>query len=227
MNEGTAGRQPAGILGGTFDPVHLGHLNVADGVRTALGLARMFLVPCFRPPHKTNRAITEVGDRLAMLELAVQGRAGLNVSAVEIERGGLSYTIDTLCYFREVERIDPLFVLGVDALAELPTWREYHRLTREFDLVVVDRPGGSLADAVMMLDPESARRVVPVRGVGSEDAPATAPEPGSGGRIFYLPLPLTGVSSRQIRALVAAHQPIDGLVHPAVARYIQERNLYA
>lgn len=215
-----------GVLGGTFDPVHLGHLHIADEVRSAFRLERMLLVPCFLPPHKSHRAISPSEDRLAMLRLAAAGRDGIEVSTVELDRQGVSYTIDTLRQLRASAGVDPLFVMGVDALAELPTWRQHVELTSEFDLVVVDRPGGSVAAVVRALDAATARRVVPSPSLPAGRGAGPGPPPGRGGRIYHLPLPPSGVSSREIRRKAAAGLPLDGLVPPPVARYIQERMLY-
>jgi nicotinate-nucleotide adenylyltransferase len=209
-----------GVLGGTFDPVHVGHLAVAEGVRDAFALPRVLLVPCNLPPHKIDRRISSAADRIAMLRLAVAGRRALEVATIEVERGGVSFTIDTLRELRGLG-LAPLFLVGVDALAELPTWREFEAILDEFDLVAVDRPGGSVDSAKAALGPALARRVIAAQaGTGGAEAP------GGGGRIFHLALPPTDVASRDIRKRAAAGLPLDGLVPPAVGRYIQERRLY-
>jgi nicotinate-nucleotide adenylyltransferase len=223
VRNGSGERAVVGVLGGTFDPVHLGHLGVAEIVLGSFRLGRLLLLPCDRPPHKTRRTISPAADRVRMLELAVEGRAGLEVSTIEIARGGISYTIETLRHLREVDRVDPLFVVGVDALSELPTWRECDRLTAEFDLVVVDRPGGSVEEAMRALGAGHAGRIV---GAPAAGEPAGGARVGRGGRIFHLPVPPCDVSSREVRRRAAAGLPLDGLVPPPVARYILERGLY-
>ncbi len=218
-------RETVGVLGGTFDPVHLGHLHAAREVRSVFALPRVLLVPCARAPHKESFEITPAVHRLAMVRLAVSGQEDLEASTLEIDRGGTSFTIDTLRALRE-RGLSPLFLLGMDALLELPTWREHDRLVEEFDLVVVDRPGGSLASTRRTLGEESSRRIVPVpRAKGAGTTLAGHP-PGTGGRIFHLSIPPVVVSAREIRARAAEGAPLDGLVPPLVARYIQEQALY-
>jgi len=111
-----------GVLGGTFDPVHRGHLALAAGVREALGLAQVLLVPCATPPHKPGRAVTAAYHRLEMLYLGCEGRERLSVGTQELARGGVSYTIDTLRELR-AGGADPVFVVGSDSLAEMGAWR--------------------------------------------------------------------------------------------------------
>ncbi len=212
-----------GVFGGTFDPVHIGHLHVAQGVRRVFGLPRVLLVPCAIPSHKSPGAIHSADHRIAMLRLALAGQAGLEISTLEVERGGTSFTIDTMLALGGGGRSAPVFILGLDALADLPTWREHRRLVEEFDLVAVDRPGGSLPAAVRCLGRTIGRRIV---SIPDQNALVGLPPPGKGGRIFHLALPPIPVSSREVRALSAAGAPLTSLVPPAVARYIREQVLY-
>jgi nicotinate-nucleotide adenylyltransferase len=211
-----------GVLGGTFDPVHFGHLHVADAVRQALALHRMLLMPAAVPPHKTYGARAGALDRLAMVRLAVAGRPWLEASSFEIDRGGVCYTIDTLRALREEQDVTPLFVVGMDALEEVGTWRDFEALLREFDFAAVDRPGGSIQEAARRLGPAHAARVVSHGPQPQQDGRL-----GSGGRIYHLPIPLVDVSSSLVRARAAAGQSLLGLVPPLVAAYIRERRLYA
>jgi nicotinate-nucleotide adenylyltransferase len=205
-----------GVLGGTFDPVHLGHLHVASGVRTALDIPRVLLVPCSIPPHKVRPGLTSSEHRLAMLRLAVAGRDGLEASSLELDRGGVSYTIDTLRALRQDRRPAPVFVLGLDALLEIRLWREYEALLEEFDLIAVDRPGSDLRAVRASLEPDLAFRLVA----------ADSGSLGGGGRIHHLQIPPMPVSSSEVRALAARGMPLDGLVPPEVAGYIQSHGLY-
>jgi nicotinate-nucleotide adenylyltransferase len=209
-------REQVGVLGGTFDPVHVGHLKLAQAVRRTFAISRVLLVPCAIPPHKEPRQVTAVADRLAMLRLATpDAEDGLEVSTAEIERGGTSFTIDTLRTFRDGMHLDPLFILGMDSLLDIPTWRDHERLLAEFDLVVVDRTSSGIPPG---LAPDVAGRVVP-----ASCAPLAE---GRGGRIFHLSMEPVPVSSRRIRDLAAAGTSLLGLVPPRVARYIQEQGLY-
>ncbi len=133
-----------GILGGTFDPIHIGHLAIAEEARETLGLERVLLVPAAHPPHKPGRPITDAGHRLAMAELAVAGNPALSVSPLEIERGGPSYTVDTLAELRPGgDGAAPLwFILSTEALAGFTSWREPDRILELARLAVMPRGGG-------------------------------------------------------------------------------------
>ncbi len=135
-----------GILGGTFDPIHHGHLVIAEEAREALGLERVLVVPAATPPHKPGRPVTAAEHRLAMAELATAGNPAFAVSRVELDRGGRSFTVDTLETLR-AERgpgvEDPWFILSSEALAELPSWRRPDRILELCRLAVVPRAGTS------------------------------------------------------------------------------------
>lgn len=215
-----------GVLGGTFDPVHFGHLHIARQVGAVFDLRRMILVPSASPPHKPGGAIASPQDRLEMLRLALADQPTLELSPLEIERGGTSYTIDTLDTLR-AQGLRPLFVVGLDSLPDLTTWRRQDRLLREFDLVVVDRPGSSIDEARRASDPAVARRIAPVACRPRAGSHIGGAPPGTGGRIFHLAAPTIAVSSSLIRERAAAGEPLDGLVPAPVARYIQEHRLYS
>ncbi len=212
--------ETVGVLGGTFDPVHLGHLHVATEVRARLGLRRVLLVPAAVPPHKDSRGVAPAHHRRAMLELALVDREGLELCLLELRRGGVSYTVDTLRALAGGEPpLRPLFIVGLDALAELPTWREHRALLRAFDLVAVDRPEGGGSHP---LEPEVAARLVTPRSAEH----LAALDPGRGGRVFRVAIPEVAIASSDVRARIAMDEPLDGLVPPAVARYIREHRLY-
>jgi nicotinate-nucleotide adenylyltransferase len=205
-----------GVLGGRFDPVHLGHLHVAGAIRSRLAFSRVLLMPCAIAPHKRGVALTDGADRLAMVRLAVEGKEGLEASSFELDRGGVSYTIDTLRGLLALPDCTPVFILGMDALLEIETWHDHRSLLREFDLVVVDRPGHDLERLPASLPGDVAARIVPA---GSEPL-------GAGGRIHWLAVEPLPISSSEIRARAAESASLDGLVPPEVARYIQRRGLY-
>lgn len=219
------GTHLTGVFGGTFDPVHLGHLHAAEQVASVFALPRVLLVPAAIPPHKRAGAHASSKARLEMLRLAIERRPLLEVCALEIERGGTSYTIETLEQLRE-SGIVPLFVLGADSLAEIPTWREYERILRDYDLVAVDRPGSPTSDRAARAGGEIASRIVPVACSPGAGRATPGEPPGHGGRIYHLPVPGVDVSSSRVRARAAASAPLDGLVPPEVARYIQEQGIY-
>lgn len=206
-----------GLFGGAFDPVHEGHLHAASAVRDVLGLLRVALLPCAVPPHKPLGLHAGDEARLAMLRLAVADRPGLEVCTWEIDRGGTRYTIDTLRALRVEWGLDPVFIVGMDALADLPSWRQPEAILSEFDLVAVDRPGNTAAYATSRLAGLAGANVVAWDG---------SPDLGRGGRVFHVAIPPKEVSASEVRRRCAAGAPLDDLVPPAVARYIRERKLY-
>jgi GTP-binding protein len=223
---GSTAREVVGVLGGTFDPVHLGHVELAEQVRDRTGVDQVLLLPTAIPPHKRAPQVTAAAHREAMLRLAVRGRDGLTLSTAEVESGGVSYTIDTLRALRDVRPgLAPVFILGMDSLHELPTWKDYLELIDEFDLVAVDRPGADslprLADANL-----AARLVEVAEPLESGRIQLQRERLGTGGRIFHVRLPPMAVSSSEIRARVARGESIGDLVHPGVARYILDHGLY-
>lgn len=215
----TPAPRPVGVMGGTFDPVHHGHIHVAERVGEAFGLARVVLVPSGAPPHKRGARITAAHHRLAMVRLATHDRPWIAIDDREIDRDGPSFTIDTLDELRrESPGIAPVFIVGMDMLFEIDTWRDWTRLLAEFDLIAVDRPGGDLDAERTGLTPDVARRVVPAGDVDDSL--------GAGGRVFHLPIPPMDVSSREIRRRAADGEDFDALVPPGVALYIRDHRLY-
>ncbi len=213
-----------GVLGGTFDPVHLGHLRVATEVRQRLGLSRMLLTPSAVPPHKPRGASSDAAHREKMLNLALDGVAGLELCTVELRQARVCYTVDTLRALRDgTPPVGPLFVLGTDALQQIGTWRDHRALLQEFDLVVVERAGLELARTSSGLESAIAERMV-LWPAGDIDL--AAQDLGRGGRIFHLPIAPIAVSSSSIRRLAAEGRSLNGLVPPAVAEYIELTGLY-
>jgi nicotinate-nucleotide adenylyltransferase len=208
-----------GILGGTFDPVHRGHLALSAGTAAALGLERVALLPCAVPPHKPNHPISASYHRLEMLYLATEGWDALAVSPFEMERGGVHYTIDTLRALRK-HGTPVVFVIGSDALAEIETWRNPLDLLAEFDFAAVMRRRDAGSRPVPAWPDEVSRRLVE-----PEAIEAGAPL-GSGGRIVRVVLDPPAVSSSLVRERAASGSAIDDLVPARVARYIQRHRLY-
>ncbi|HLY65289.1 MAG TPA: nicotinate-nucleotide adenylyltransferase, partial [Chloroflexota bacterium] len=132
-----------GILGGTFDPIHYGHLVAGEEVRCALGLERILFVPAARPPHKVDYKVSPAELRLEMVRLAIADNPAFEVSTVDVDRAGYSYTVDTVAMLQE--RLGPhaelFFILGEDALADLPTWHHPEKLLQMCQLIAVNRPG--------------------------------------------------------------------------------------
>ncbi len=193
-----------GILGGTFDPIHHGHLVIAEEAREALGLERVLLVPTASPPHKPGRPVTDAADRLAMVGLAIAGNPGFEVSRVETERGGASYTVDTLAALAADGIDQPWFILSAEALAGFAAWREPGRILDLCRLAVVPRDGYEPLDRAWIAE----------RFPGRED------------RVRFLPGPLLPISGSVVRRRAAVGRSVRYLVPDAVARYIAAHRLY-
>ncbi len=198
-----------GILGGTFDPPHLGHLALAQEVFARLALDRVWFVPVGTPPHKPGRPIGAAAHRRAMVALAIGDDPRFALCTVELDRPGPSYTADTLVALRREwgEQTWMAFALGWDMLLYLPQWHEPARVVAALDCVAaVHRPG------------TSTRR--------DELAPLEARVPGLREKLVVVPAPLLDISASQVRERVASGLPIRYLVPDAVCRYIAEHGLY-
>jgi nicotinate-nucleotide adenylyltransferase len=210
--------QKIGILGGTFDPVHEGHLAVARTVLARCNLDLVLFVPALAPPHKERR-LTPFGHRVAMLEAAVGDDPCLAVSPLEAERPAPSYTVDTL---RELHRrLGPrqfFLIIGADMFAEIRLWYRYSELFRLARLIVVARPGFPLDDM--------AARVAALPGKFTHDPARQLWLRADGFCIFYLPDVAIQVSSSQVRSLLAQGKPVAGLLPAPVREYIWQHGLY-
>jgi nicotinate-nucleotide adenylyltransferase len=187
------------VFGGTFDPVHNGHLAAAVNARRALGLERVLVVPARDPWQKKDRALAPVEDRLAMLAAAFGDVDGLEISRLELDREGPTYTADTL---EELHRRDPapdlFLIVGADAASDLATWDRRDVIRDLATVVIVSR-----ADI---------------------DQPAS---PGPGWRVEHVRIPALAISSTDLRRRAAAGEPLDGLMPPAAIRCLRGRGLYA
>ncbi len=215
-------KAPVALLGGTFDPVHHGHLRFADHVRRALGLAEVRLVPAADPPHRPGPA-APANDRLAMLRLAVDEFPGLAVDTRELERGGKSYTVLTLEELRGEDAARPiLLLLGADAFLGLPTWHRWREVFDLAHLVVVPRPGVGLTDAL------PAELVAPWKQRLTRDPAMLLNAPA--GAIFEQPLPPQPIAATTLRAQLAIDprpDTLSGLLPASVLSYIDQHHLYA
>ena len=194
-----------GVFGGTFDPIHLAHLAVAEAARDAFGLLRVLFIPAAQPPHKPGRDISPVEDRLAMVEAAVEGNPAFEVSRLEIERSGPSYTVDTLTALCEAAPGDRLaLILSAESYSEFGSWHEPRRILDLAALVVAPRVG--YADA----DPDLIARQFP-------EARAT---------VAFMDGPRIRLSASEIRQRAAESRSVRYLVPDAVAAYISDHGLY-
>jgi nicotinate-nucleotide adenylyltransferase len=194
-----------GILGGTFDPPHYGHLVIAEQVHEALQLAGVLFTPAAQPPHKADRVITGADHRLAMVDLAIAGNPHFSLLRAEIDRGGTSYSVDTLerlTAHRPGDRF--VFIISSEAARQLPTWREPRRLLELCEMAVVSRVG------YPPLDPDWAAQTF----AGLED------------RFLAVDTSPVGHSASDIRSRAAKGRTIRYLVPPAVEDYILRYGLY-
>jgi nicotinate-nucleotide adenylyltransferase len=206
---GPAGRRPVGIFGGTFNPPHLGHVAVARHALGELGLECVLLMPAFLSPHKQAEDGPGAEHRLRMCRLAVEDVAHVQASALEIERGGPSYTVDTL---EAIHASDPAaeltFIVGADTAITLASWKRPRRLLELARLAVAARAG---TDRERVL-----ATVAAIRGEGPDSPPG----------VTFLQMGPVEVSSSLVRERVARGESLDGLLEPAVASYIEEHGLY-
>jgi nicotinate-nucleotide adenylyltransferase len=225
-----------GVLGGTFDPIHLGHVAAAEAAQRALDLQSIILVPSRIPPHRAEPVTASAADRFAMAELACEGRPGWSASWIEIQRDGPSYTYDTLLELSQGpalskpvgSRSDPMdaskgtqifFITGADAFAEIATWSRYPAVLDLAHFVVVSRPGITL-DSLRERVPSAFEHHPPcspsaLRDLGSEKT-----------RVILVEADTPAVSSTDIRRRVRAGDSLTGMVPTAVADYIHAQHLY-
>lgn len=198
-------RAGRGIFGGTFDPPHMGHLILAELARSALRLNEVVFIPAAQPPHKLDEEFSDVRHRLEMTRLAIAGNEHFSLSTIEVDRGGPSYTVDTLRTLRQEwgETVDIYFIIGADSLVEFPSWHRPEEILEMCRLAVVRRPG-------IDIDFDALERQLP----GIED------------RTYFVPAPLIEISSTKVREQVAADRSIRYLVPRAVERYIYQQGLY-
>ncbi|CAN5528907.1 nicotinate (nicotinamide) nucleotide adenylyltransferase [soil metagenome] len=197
-------RGARGIFGGTFDPIHVAHLAVAEAARDELGLASVTFIPAGRPPHKDDRVISPAAHRFAMVEAAIAGNPAFGVSRMEIDRAGPSWTVDTLAALRPVDPTPLALIIAMDSFLDLPSWHEPSRVLELATLVVAPRDG------------------VP-------DAPADFLErhlPGAVGRVMLLDGPRLRLSASELRGRAAAGRSLRYLVPDAVRAYIDDHGLY-
>lgn len=202
------GRVKLGVLGGTFDPIHIGHLVLAEHAREQLELEEVLFVPARDPWRKAGRRVAPAAERLAMVELAIEGNPAFRSCRIEIDRPGPSYSVDTLAALRrERSEADLYFILGEDALFDLPNWKEPERIVSLAKIAVAARGAVSRLDTVSQ---EALDGLVL----------------GLGASFVRVDMPAIGVSATDLRQRVRGGRSIRYLVPDAVERFIRERGLY-
>lgn len=209
-----------GILGGTFDPIHYGHLRTAEEVGEGMGLDKVYLIPSASPPHKTGAPVSPFHHRLSMTSLGIGNSTLLEAQDLEGRRSGLSFSIETLRSLYGVTEPPPelFFILGLDAFLDIQTWREYEKLFDYAHFVIAERPGYPADDPSRLLTRLGFRF-------------QEASESGhfilsSGHRLIFMRVTLMDISSTRIRRKVASRKSIRYLVPDAVIDYLLEHRLY-
>ena len=194
-----------GVLGGTFDPIHYGHLVAAQETHYQLELERVLLVPVGQPPHKLNEPLSPAEHRVRMIEIAIEGRPQFALSRVDVDRPGPQYTADTLALLREEWGPDTrlFFIAGSDSLADILDWRDPERILAQAELAVVERRRAGV-------DVEALEHKLPALGQ----------------RLHWVQMPLLEISSTDLRARVREGRPISFFLPPAVEGYILKHRLY-
>jgi nicotinate-nucleotide adenylyltransferase len=215
------GERRIAAFGGTFDPVHNGHLEVVRAVVRNFDIDQLLIIPAYRPPHKGSRAIADGYHRFAMAVLASLDEAQVVVSTVELEAPDRPYTFETVERLRGSFGVGPelYFVMGADSFEEINTWREPSRLLSSANLIVVTRPGYNVHAS--HLDERSAATIVDLRGREFEAADDLKAR-----RIYVTDYVNTRISSTEIRQRVRGGESIEGMVPPRVADYIRKYELY-
>jgi nicotinate-nucleotide adenylyltransferase len=221
-------RRRIALYGGTFDPVHVGHLAVARNLLGLFALDEVLFIPAFVAPHKRERRVSPALDRHAMLALATQGESRFRISTAELESPGRPYTVDTLSRFREAlsESARLFFVMGADSWEEITTWREWERVLTLTDHLVVTRPGYELGTE--HVTPTIRARVVELRGASRVQIERSLEE-SKGPRVYLTDAARVDVAATDIRRAVVgacAGMELETLVPPPVAEYIRKYGLY-
>ena len=196
-----------GIYGGSFDPIHLGHLKTATTLKTELQLDHLFLLPCCEPVHKDGLKYPS-NDRLKMLNLAVDNFSTLEIDSREILRGGGSYMIDTLHELKQIYRDEPIcLIIGMDSFLKIKTWKDWQEFSKLVHLVILERQGFNIIDSSL----DSFHNTKDVNELRLE----------SNGLLYFSNCPKINISSSDIRDRIAANQNLDDLLPKSVINYLR------
>jgi nicotinate-nucleotide adenylyltransferase len=206
-----------GLFGGTFDPVHNGHLRVAEEVREHFGLEKVYFIPAFIQPLKRRIKVTAAADRLKMVEMATRSNTSFHASQIEMRRGGVSYSIDTIRAFA-ARYGEVHFLVGLDAFSEIHLWKDYREIFEQADLIILVRPTHKKVNPGDVF-PATLRPHV-------KAVDENTYEHSSGKRIYFLRVTQLDISSTMIRELARNGSSIKYLVSYGVERFIKKRGLY-
>ncbi len=206
-----------GLFGGTFDPIHIGHLRAAEEIREMYFLDVIYFIPVYIPPHKREKKIADYEDRVSMIRLSIKGNRFMKLSDIEIKRGGVSYSYDTIRYFEDKFK-DIYFIIGVDAFSEINTWYRYKELFNHTNFIVMVRPSHS-KNVGIELFPEEIKQHLEIEEKGVF-------KHFSGKRIYLKDITQLDISSTRIRHLIENNCSIRYLVPDKVRLFIEKRGLY-
>jgi len=211
-----------GVFGGTFNPIHNGHVKAALQVQKTFLLDKVLVIPSYIPPHKGIPNVAPPEHRLQMIKLAVASYPRFIPSSVEIEAKGKSYSILTLKKLRhQFPGTLMFFILGIDAFLEIDTWREYEKVLEQCHFIVISRPGYSLHDAKKLLGGKYKGRMIQVSGAAELSEMMGLPS-----KIYLMSIDALDIASKDIRRMVRKGESITGLVAEDVKEYIHRHNLY-
>jgi len=210
-----------GLFGGTFDPVHFGHLRCAQEIGELFSLDQIIFIPAYAPPHKDKSELTAYLHREAMIALAIEGNELFTLSDVEARRKETSYSVDTVTHFMETfgPNCDLHFIVGQDAFQEITLWKEWERLLALCHIVIMTRPGYTPQGLQGILPPEVAQRFIYRRDGDRYDGP-------TGNTVTFRHVTFLDISSTDIRRRIGEHRSIRYLVPEPVEYYIAEHKLY-
>ncbi len=216
-------QQRIAVYGGTFDPIHQGHLRVAEAILDAFAIDRLLFVPAFVPPHKRHQEISSQFHRWAMLTLATADRPKMFISSVELESPERPYTVETLSRLQaELKDSRLFFVMGVDSFQDVTMWYEHERLLTEHDVIVATRPGYERDDRIVAhLSPNLQAHCIDLRKGKSPTSRDLASK-----HIYLTDYVEMDISATRIREAAQQNQPIDQFVEPEVAAYIKKYQIY-
>lgn len=206
-----------GIFGGTFDPIHNGHLRAAEEVRELFFLDTVYFIPVYIPPHKRDKFIADTEDRANMIRLAIKGNKFMRFSDIEIKRGGISYSYDTVCLF-EKKYGDVYFIIGIDAFSEIDTWHRYREIFFHTNFIVMIRPVG-LKKMGIEIFPDAIKGEM-------KQIDQNIFQHTSGRYIYLQNITQLDISSTKIRELAKENRSIRYLLPERVENYINRRGLY-
>ncbi|MDD3814467.1 MAG: nicotinate-nucleotide adenylyltransferase [Desulfocapsaceae bacterium] len=211
-----------GLLGGTFDPVHNGHLQIAEIAKNFCDLQMVMFIPAAVPPHKNGKAVASFNHRANMIQLALEGRPGFGLSTIEASLPEPSYTIDTLRYLHSHTTVatDFFFIIGADAFLEITTWKLYKQVLEATHFVVLARTGSASS---------KVKDLIKTLGYEPDDSLQIWCHPSLLKKIFFPQVPLTpfaDLSSSQIRQNLKDNMPVEGIVPALVLNYILAQGLY-